>query len=130
MNQGVENANVAAQNQAQAYNVQQQQHTADQNTGLSNYQQQYNNQLSQQQFQNQMSKSGGAAAAYENQAGQFNQQAATNANMWGNIGQGALKTGVGFGQVYGNKPAPTGTATPASKTSTDDEGVANNYTEV
>jgi hypothetical protein len=101
MNQGVEMANVAAQNDAQAYNVKEQQAIADKNVSTENYQQEYNQKLQQQQFDNQMRKASGVANAYGGQATNANLIGQQQANMWGNIGQGALKAGVGAGQVYG-----------------------------
>lgn len=102
MNQGVENANVNAQNQAQQYNLNNAQNTANQNTQLNNYQQQYNKQLLQNQFQNNMQKAQGVAAGRQGQAGLYAQQGQQAGNMWGNIGQGLVKAGAGYGQAAGN----------------------------
>jgi hypothetical protein len=100
---GTQARNVEAENQAQAYNVQEAQNIANENTGLANSQQVYNKQLLEQQYQNELQQAGGAASAYEGEAGQYNNAAQQDSNMWGNIGQGALKAGVGGGQVYANQ---------------------------
>jgi hypothetical protein len=112
MTQGVESRNTAAKNAAQSYNLQEKQKIADQNTGLSNYEQQYNKGLNQQQFQNKMSKASGEANAYTGQANQYNQNANQEGNMWGNISQGALKAGVGVGNIYASNNK--GTAAPTT----------------
>lgn len=116
MNQGVENANVNAQNQAQTYNTQNAQNIANQNTQLGNYQQQYNKQLLQNQYQNQLQKAQGAAAGYEGQAGLYSQQGQQAGNMWGNIGQGLIKTGGGLNQT--SNSTNTG---PTSQAATNDD---------
>lgn len=108
MNQGVENQNVGAQNQAQQYNLNNAQNTANQNTQLNNYQQQYNKQLLQNQFQNQMQKAQGVAAGRQGQAGLYTQQGQQAGNMWGNIGQGLVKAGAGFGDAAAKKDKPAG----------------------
>ncbi|GAC1606239.1 MAG: hypothetical protein NVS3B3_05920 [Aquirhabdus sp.] len=92
-------ANTQARNQAQAYNVQEGQNIANQNTGLSNYQQQYNTGLQQRQFDNQMSLASGKANAEAGVANQYNNNATNTANQWGNI-SGAL--GTAAGAVYKN----------------------------
>lgn len=97
-------ASTQAKNQAQAYNVQEGQNIANQNTGLSNYQQQYNKGLTQQQFNNQMSLAGGRANAENGVASQANNAATNTANMWGGI-SGAL--GTGAGAVYKNNSNKT-----------------------
>ena len=110
MNQGVENSNIAAQNQAQAYNVQEAQQIANQNVGLENQQQVANKGLAQQQYEDQLQKAGGAAAGYEGEAGQYNNTANTQANMWGNISQGIAKTGGSVAQsLNGNNNNGGGT---------------------
>lgn len=105
MNQGVENENVRSQNAAEDYNVREGQTIANQNTQLENAQQTHNKGLLQQQYQNSLARAGGVAAADENQAGQFNQSAANQSAMWGNIGQGALKAGVAAGKLAGARGA-------------------------
>lgn len=95
-------ANTQAQNQAQAYNVQEDQNIANQNTGLDNYQQQYNKNLLQQQYQNQLQKASGAANALGGVANQYNLQGQNNANMWGGISSG-LATGAGTVYSASNK---------------------------
>lgn len=98
--QQVNQANVGAQNQAQAGNLANAQSISNQNVGLQNYQQQYNKGLQQQQYQNQLQRAQGAAgqgnvvANFQNQAGQ------NVAKALGGLGQ----TGFGVaGSVYGNQ---------------------------
>jgi len=103
MNQGVQNENVAAQNRANEYNVQTAQNIANQNTGINNQQQVYNKGLIEQEYQNQLQKAGGAAAGYEGEAGQYDNAANTQANIWGNTGQGLAKVGGAIAQDKNNQ---------------------------
>jgi hypothetical protein len=91
--QGVNQRNVDRSNEAQKGNLTLQQDVANKNTDLSNYQQQYNKNLYQQQYQNQMQKVSGAT-------GQYNQNAQTAfgmgnqlANTYGKIGSSLSKAG-------------------------------------
>lgn len=110
-------ANTQAKNQAQAYNIQEGQNIANQNTGLSNYQQQYNTGLQQQNFNNQMQLASGKANAEGGLANQYNANAAQTGQMWGGI-SGAL--GTAAGAVYKNNdtsPTPAPASAPASPSS-------------
>jgi hypothetical protein len=86
---GTQQRNVAGQNQANQWNVQNNQRIADANVGFNNQERTYNTtQLPQQNFNNQMnlaSARAGANTAYGNQ--QAN-QAANTAGMYATIGQG------------------------------------------
>lgn len=64
--QDVMSRNIGAKNQAQQYNVGNAQNIANQNVGTKNQAQQYNLNLPQQQFQNQMTKSGALSNVYGN----------------------------------------------------------------
>lgn len=101
--QNTNNSNVAAQNAAQLQNLQNQQALNNQNTGLRNQQQQYNKNLVQQNFNNQMAKAGGMAGQYNGIAQTNNQQAANTAAMYGQIGQGVGTAAAS----YFNQPAST-----------------------
>lgn len=122
MSQGAENTNVANENAAEAYNTQEKQNISNQNTQVANQQQIANKALTQQQYEDQLQKAGGAAAGYEGEAGQYNTAANTNANMWGNISQGLAKTGAGVA-MYGNNKTPGTTPTTGTtdSDSTDEE---------
>ena len=99
MSQGAENENVAAENQANAYNVQEKQKISNQNADIANQEETHNKALPQQEFQDELQKAGGTAGAYENQAGQATQAGQQQSNMWGNIGQGGIKTGAAIAQM-------------------------------
>lgn len=99
--QGVQAANVGAQNAAQLYNLQNAQNIANQNTNLANQQEIYNKQLLQQNFQNQLAKAGGVAGQYNTNAGTQLAQGQQAANQWGAIGSGLGKLGGAAGSGGG-----------------------------
>lgn len=70
-----------------------------QKTALSNQQQQYNTQLGQQQFQNEMAKQGAIAGAYTGQANLMNQQAAMLPQKGSMLG--GVLSGAGSGAATG-----------------------------
>lgn len=76
--QAQENLNVAARNDAQKTNLANKQNIANTNVGLQNSQQQYNKQLEQQQFENEMKKKQAVAGALQKTGA--NNQAAQTAN--------------------------------------------------
>lgn len=86
--------NVAATNDAALKNLMSQQNLMNMNTQLSNQQQQYNKQLLQQQFNNQMALASGRAGQYQGVAQNAQQQAGRTADMYAGIGQG-IDTGIG-----------------------------------
>lgn len=97
--QNVQGQNVQAQNQAALRNLQNTQNVMGQNTQLSNQQQQYNKQLQQQQFNNQMALASGRAGQYQGIAQADQQQAGNIANSYAGIGQGV---GTGLGAAVGS----------------------------
>ncbi len=95
--QNVQNTNVANRNTAQAANLANQQNIANTNVGLANQQQQYNKQLNQQDFQNQMQKNQAVAGAL-NKTG-ANQTAANNTQNQNDkqlIGTGLVSAAAAF----------------------------------
>lgn len=86
--QDVQQRNVAAQNQAAAQNLSEQQRVSDQNTKQSNYEQEYNKKLLQQQFDNQVKKTAGISGQYGALANNAQQQGQNLGNLYTNMGQG------------------------------------------
>lgn len=83
-------ANIAAKNAAAETNLSNQQNIANANVGLSNQQQQYNKELLQQQYQNEMQKRQAQANAYTNQANNYQNSANRTSGITGGlIGAGA-----------------------------------------
>jgi hypothetical protein len=117
MAQGVESRNTATANKAQQLNLENEQRVADKNTETSNYQERYNKELQQKQYENQLARARGVSGAYASQGG-FNERTGENdANAWGNIGQGFLKTSLGVGDALGKqKKDVTEDATPGEPT--------------
>ena len=99
--QNVQQRNIAARNQAQQANLQNQQNIANANVNTRNQQQQFNRGLEQQQFNNQMTRSGALANAYGNMANVNQQQANAQANMYSQIGSGV---GGGLLGAFAKKP--------------------------
>jgi hypothetical protein len=89
--QNVNMTNVAANNQAQATNLQNRQNISNANVDQQNKQQQYNKELGQQGFQNQMQKAAGQAGIAQSQANQAAQDEQGNKNLIG-TGIGAVAT--------------------------------------
>lgn len=77
--------NTAANNAAQAANLQNKQNIANANVDTGNKQQQYNKELIQQQFGNQMQKTQGQAGALSAQAQQANQDRQGNQQLVGTL---------------------------------------------
>lgn len=102
---GTQQRNVAGQNQANAWNVQNAQNIANQNTGFTNQERMYNNQLPQQKFNNQMTLASARAGANTNYGNQQAQQAANTAAGWAQMGQGV---GQGFTALATAKPSGAG----------------------
>jgi hypothetical protein len=96
--QDVQQRNLAAQNYAQQQNLAQKQKTADQNTDLSNYQQQYNSNLLQQQYDNEIKKAAGMAGQYNALAGTALQQGKNLGNLFSNVRQGAAGASTAMAQ--------------------------------
>ena len=92
--QQINMANTAAHNNAQATNLQNKQDIANQNVGLQNTQQQYNNNLIQQNYDNEIKKRSGQAGIAQNNAANAgrdnqNQANANNQLIGGLIGAGS-----------------------------------------
>jgi hypothetical protein len=86
--QNVQQRNVQTQNQAQAANLAQRQEMANRNVGLRNEAEQYNKQLLQQRYANQLSRASGMAGQYQGIANTQNQQAGRTADMYAGVGSG------------------------------------------
>lgn len=91
--QQVEMANTSANNVAQASNLAEKQRIADTNVGQANTQQQYNKNLLQQDFDNNLAKAGGISAANANQAAALQQAGAANKQL---IGGGITAAAMAF----------------------------------
>lgn len=100
--QNVQSRNVSSANQAGMREADMRQGLEGTRADNSNYQQQYNKQLLQQDYQNRLAKAQSLAQAKTGQAGQYQQQAAQTADMWSKIG-----TGVGQGAATFAKKAST-----------------------
>lgn len=92
--QSVRQRNVEAQRQAQLRNLQEQQRLSEQQAATKNLQQQYNKELIQQRYQNQLDRASGAAGQYEGIARDRDRAAQRTADMWAGIGRG-VGTGIG-----------------------------------
>ncbi len=91
--QSVQQRNVSSQNAAQAANLENEQHLSNANTDLVNKQDQYNKQLYQQQFNNEMQLANGKAGAYGSAANSAKQSGATTAAALGAVGSAAGQLG-------------------------------------
>lgn len=100
---GVQQANVGAQNQAQAANLAVAQGVSNANVQQANAEQQREVAAQQQQYQDALAKAQAAASAYTGTAQQANTQAQQTGNMYGNIGQGIASVGSAYATA--NKPA-------------------------
>lgn len=99
-------ANTAANNEAQARNLAAKQAIADANINTSNQQQQYNKQLAQQNYDNEIKKrSGQAGIGQANAAAQTAANAANSAQTNALIGAGATIAGTAFGGPAGGAAA-------------------------
>jgi len=88
--QQVNSNNTAINNNAMQTNLQNKQNTANANVDTQNKQQQYNSQLPQQQFQNEMTKAGGITGISRSAADQASSDANSEKNLWGAVvGAGA-----------------------------------------
>lgn len=99
--QNVSNANVEAQNKAQAANLAAQQAVSNANVGLTNQQEMYNKGLLEQQYKNAVTKASGAANAENGVANQYNTNAENTADQWAGIGK-AISQGTGAIAQYEN----------------------------
>lgn len=111
--QAVQQRNVASQNMAQAQNLSEQQRVAEAQANLRNQQQQYNKELDQQRYENQLAKYGKEVGARGNLQNLAGQQADRTGAMYGQIG-------TGIGEMIGgiSKLGSTPTVTPTASTGT------------
>lgn len=114
--QGLQQRNVAAQNQAALRNLSEKQRIAEQQAAIRNYQQEQNRALQQQRFQNEMNLAGGKAGQYAGAAADAQQRAAQTAQMWSGMGQG-VGSGLMGAAMMGMGGASTAPAVPATTTS-------------
>lgn len=91
-------ANAQAKNLAQQQNLRNQQDIMNQNVALRNQQQQYNKELQQRQFENQMNIARGKSGQLQNLASAAQDRAANTAGMYGTIGQGIGSMASGYYQ--------------------------------
>lgn len=117
--QGTENLNTTTNNNAQQANLQNEQGISNQNVGNANQYSQYQAQLPQQIYQDQLQKASAEAGAYGNQANNASQQGAQQASLIGNIiGTGGQVAAAGFGKpvapTTGAAGYSSGYAPPAS----------------
>lgn len=101
--QQVANQNVAARNVAQTANLGEKQRVADTNVGTANTQQQYNKQLPQQDFNNQLAKAQGKAGVNAQQAANANAAAQGNKDMFGNL----IQTGAMAAMMFSDERLKT-----------------------
>lgn len=97
--------NVAGQNAAQQYNLQNQQNLMNANTGQTNQEMLRDTNAQQQLFSDAIQKAGGQAGADMNAAGAYNQLGNQKANAWtqGAQGVGQLVGGMNFGGSSGGQ---------------------------
>lgn len=96
--QGVQQRNVGSANQAQLRNIQEQQRLSEARAAQKNMAQQYNKELLQSQFGNQMQLAGARAGQYGSSATAAQDQAKRTADMWANIGSGIGTGAAAYGQ--------------------------------
>lgn len=106
---GRQTRNVGSSNQAALRNLSTQQDIAARNTGISNEAALRNKNLAQQEFENQYKIAAGKAGQASGMANQYNQQAATQAALYGGVGQaiGGGLMGYGLSQMNAKPTAPT-----------------------
>jgi hypothetical protein len=93
---GLNQRNVDRTNDANQYNLGVKQDVANRNTGVANYEQEFNKNLLQQDFENRAKKAAGVSGQYGQMANQANQQGQNAANMWGGIASGVGTLAQGF----------------------------------
>lgn len=114
--QGVQQRNVAATNQANLRNLNEQQRIAEGRVAQENMAQQYNKELLQQQFNNKMNLASGRAGQFQGSANASQQQAGRTADMWAGIGRGVGTAAA----AYNNQPAAKPTNNGFTKQEEDD----------
>lgn len=89
----VQQRNVGTENDAEASNLAMRQRVSDSNTELANREQQYNKELLQKQYDNQMQKASGMAGVYAGSAAGARQAGAQTAQQYGAIGSAVGQVG-------------------------------------
>lgn len=97
--QGVYGRNTDRTNYGNERNLDESQRIADSNVDTRNMQEQHNKGLIQQNFNNQMTKSGALADAYKTKSDTLAKKAGSTQTTWGNIGQGAGDVISGFAKA-------------------------------
>lgn len=119
-------ANVGAQNNAQAANLANAQNISNMGVATNNAQQQYNSQLLQQQFANQMALAGARGNSLIGQANNFNNQGNAIAGQYAGVGAGVGQGLMGAATLSNaykngqNNNTQTTQAQPAANTNTAD----------
>ena len=103
--QAVAGANVDRSNQAQAANLAAQQSVSNANTGIANQEEMYNKGLRQQQFQNQITRAGGASGQLQNAAAGNENSANRTAGTWAGIGNAISQGAAAYGNYANNQGA-------------------------
>jgi len=96
LKQGLEGRKNSSANNAQERNLANKQTIANNNTATRNQQQQYNTNLTQQDFENKLKKLGGVASATTGASQNLQNNANATAQMWSNIGTGAGAIGANY----------------------------------
>lgn len=92
-----QSANVNRTNAAQEANLREKQRIADANVGFKNQEQQYNKELLQKKFQNELNLASGKAGAKTGQAANYMQGGQQQGQFWGGVADSAAKAG---GSIY------------------------------
>lgn len=94
--QNVQQRNIASQNAAQGANLEAKQNLMNSNVDMGNKEQQYNKELEQKRFDNEMQQAQAKANAYTGAAQGAQQQSAQNRQAWGAVGSGLgqMSTGI------------------------------------
>ncbi len=100
---GTQAANIGALNQSQAQNLAEKQRIADVGVQTSNQQQQYNKQLAQQTFNNQMQLANAKANSLLGAASNYQNQAAQTGSMYSGIGSGIGQGLLGYETLKAKK---------------------------
>lgn len=115
----VQQRNIDRFNQAQQSNLTNQQNIANQNTGLSNQQQQYNKELEQRKFENEMAKANAMSGAQQGVANAYGNRAGQTQQMWNQIGSGVGNAITAGGMNKMGAAAAPAAAKPAVQTTVD-----------
>lgn len=98
--------NTDRSNDASRFNLTNKQNIMNDNTKMSNFEQQYNSELAQQRFDNEAKVAAGSTGQYNAQAAGEMAAGQSAANMWGGIGQGIGKVGASIAESGGSKYDP------------------------